>query len=165
MVFTCYNQNAKKLVFGCFFWSSPFYWTIRATKNRLQSPVYPKKAKKLDQTGPLNTTWKRLGYINLSLPWLQSLDDFPSSSFWSTTNLWKILLNCQHVNYCFYTYAFSFWICSSCERVTLPFSFSILASAKQYITYCHLIYFMILIQYFWYLLMLTILEKWNFTFL
>ena len=77
--------------------------------------------------GYKNWPWKRLGYINLSLPRLQSLDNSPSSSFWSTTNLWKILLNCQHVNYCFYTYAFSFWICLSCEWATLPFSFSILA--------------------------------------
>ena len=55
MVFTRYDRNAEKPVFGGFFRSGPFYWTIRATKNRLWLPVRPKKAKKPDQTGPLNT--------------------------------------------------------------------------------------------------------------
>ena len=55
MVFTRYDRNAEKLVFGGFFQSGPFYWTIRATKNRLWLPVRPKKAKKPDRTGPLNT--------------------------------------------------------------------------------------------------------------
>ena len=78
--------------------------------------------------GYKNRPWKRLGYINLSLPWLQPLDNLSSSSLRSATKLWKILLNCQHVNY-FYIYAFSFWICLSHERVTLPLSFSILAQS------------------------------------
>ena len=50
-----------------------------------------------------------------------------TSSFWSTTNIWKILLNCQHVDYYFHTYAFSSRNCSYHEQPTLPFPFSILA--------------------------------------
>ena len=75
--------------------------------------------------GYKNQPWKRLGYINLSLPRLQPLDNLSPSSLLSATNLWKILLNCQHVNY-FYIYAFSLWICSSHKQATLPLSFSIL---------------------------------------